>query len=208
MSIAIKTIDVSDLEPHVMDNRSPIWWGNILLLCIETTMFGLLVATYFYIHMNFASWPPPRPSNSNYATNPQLGYPTLNLLIILASCVPMFIADRACLRRDTRTVRICMSIMVVIGLVTIGLRFLEFDSLQFRWDDNAYAGIIWTVVGMHLLHLVTGTAENFILTLWLWKKGMDDKHARDIRVGAIYWYWIALIWIPLYVMVYFGSRLI
>jgi heme/copper-type cytochrome/quinol oxidase subunit 3 len=37
---------------------------------------------------------------------------------------------------------------------------------------------------------------------------MDDKHARDIRIGAIYWYWIAAIWIPLYVIIYFGPRMI
>jgi heme/copper-type cytochrome/quinol oxidase subunit 3 len=208
MSTPAKTIDVSHLEPHVMDARSPIWWGNLLLLCIETTMFALLVATYFYIHMNYTAWPPPRATNANYQTNPALGYPTINLLLILASVVPMFIADRACLRRDTQTVKICMTAMVVIGLVTIGLRFLEFGCLQFRWDDNAYAGIVWTTVGMHLLHLVTATAENFILCLWIWLKGMDDKHARDVRVGAVYWYWIAAIWIPLYVIVYFGPRLI
>jgi hypothetical protein len=29
-----------------------------------------------------------------------------------------------------------------------------------------------------------------------------------VRVGAVYWYWIAAIWIPLYVIVYFGPRLI
>src|SRR5436190_16476775 len=133
MSTPARTIDVSHLEPHVMDSRSPIWWGNLLLLCIETTMFALLVATYFYIHMNYAAWPPPRASNSNYQTNPTLGVATINLLIILGSVVPMYIADRACLRRDVRTVRVCMAILVVIGLVTIGLRFLEFDALQFRW---------------------------------------------------------------------------
>src|SRR5689334_16231139 len=146
----VRTIDVSDLEPHVMDHRSPIWWGNVLLLSIETTMFGLLVATYFYIHMNFAHWPPPRPVNSNYRPDPQLGFATINLLIILASVVPMAIVDKACLRRDVGTVQRGMLIMVLIGLVTIVLRFMEFDALQFRWDDNAYASTLWTTVGMHL----------------------------------------------------------
>ncbi|MFN2476975.1 MAG: heme-copper oxidase subunit III [Chthoniobacterales bacterium] len=205
---ATKVIDVSDLEPHVLDMRSPIWWGNALLLCIETTMFALLVASYFYIHMNFNAWPPPRSTNSNYQTNPALGYATINLLIIVASVIPMWVADRACLRRDVQTVRRCMLSVVVIGFITIALRFMEFDSLQFRWDDNAYAGIVWTTVGLHLLHLVTGTAENLLMCLWVWIKGMDDKHARDIRIGAVYWYWIAAIWIPLYVMIYFGPRLI
>src|SRR4051812_17401513 len=206
MTAGTGNIDVSGLEPHVMDRRSPIWWGNVLLLCIETTMFALLVATYFYIHMNFAVWPPPRSNTGSYHTKPDLGIPTLNLLIILASCVPMVMADRACLRRDLRTVQLSMAAMVVIGFVTIGLRFLEFNDLQFRWDDNAYAGIVWTIVGMHLLHLVTGTAENLLMAVWVWTKGLDDKHARDVRVGAVYWYWIAAIWVPLYLIVYFGAR--
>lgn len=206
MSAQIRTIDVSDLEPHVMDHRSPIWWGNALLLCIETTMFGLLVATYFYIHMNYTSWPPPRPVNSNYRPDPKLAVATINLLIILASVVPMVIVDKACLRRDLRRVQRGMLAMVLIGFVTIALRFLEFDALQFRWDDNAYASILWTTVGMHLAHLVTGTAENLLMCLWVWLKGLDDKHARDIRVGCVYWYWIAVIWVPLYLICYFGPR--
>ena len=59
---------------------------------------------------------------------------------------------------------------------------------------------------MHLIHLITGTAENLIMTVWIWLKGLDIKHARDIRVGAGYWYWIAGIWIPLYTIIYFGPR--
>ena len=78
--------------------------------------------------------------------------------------------------------------------------------MKFRWDDNAYSAVIWTVLGMHLLHLITGTAENLLMTLWVWLKGLDIRHARDVRVGAAYWYWIAAIWIPLYAIVYFGSR--
>ncbi|HEY6152700.1 MAG TPA: hypothetical protein VIW07_03065, partial [Candidatus Udaeobacter sp.] len=61
-------------------------------------------------------------------------------------------------------------------------------------------------LGMHLLHLITGTAENLLMMLWVWLKGLDTRHARDVRVGAVYWYWIAAIWIPLYAIVYFGPR--
>jgi cytochrome c oxidase subunit III len=206
MTVTEQTIDVSDLPPHVEDHTSPIWWGNLLLLCIETTMFGLLVATYFYLRMNFTHWPPPRPEVSLYDTNPNFGFSTANLLVLLVSVVPMAIVDRACLRFDLWTVRIGMVVMVLFGSATITLRFYEFGGLKVRWDDNAYAAIVWTTLGMHLLHLITGTAENFIMTLWVWLKGLDTKHARDVRVGAAYWYWIAGIWIPLYMIIYFGPR--
>jgi cytochrome c oxidase subunit 3 len=199
-------IDVSKLPPHVEDRTSPIWWGNTLLLFIETTMFALLVGSYFYLRMNFTHWPPVRSDVGLYQTNPDLGFATGNLLVLIASCVPMFIVDRACLRMDLPSVRIGMAIMVLIGFVTIALRFLEFSGLKFRWDENAYAAIIWTTLGMHLLHLITGTAENLLMAVWVWLKGLDVQHARDVRVGAAYWYWIAGIWIPLYAIIYFGPH--
>jgi heme/copper-type cytochrome/quinol oxidase subunit 3 len=208
MTVTEQSIDVSDLPPHVEDHTSPIWWGNVLLLCIETTMFGLIVATYFYLRMNFTSWPPVRGDVGLYATKPDLGFSTANLVVLILSVIPMAAVDATCLRHDVKAVRIGMTIMVLLGLITIGLRFYEFSGLKFRWDDNAYAGVVWTTLGMHLLHLITGTAENFIMTAWVWLKGLDIKHERDIRIGAVYWYWIAGIWIPLYVIIYFGPRLL
>jgi len=59
---------------------------------------------------------------------------------------------------------------------------------------------------MHLAHLITGTCENVIMTVWIFFKGMDDKHARDIRVTGVYWYWIVVIWVLLYIVVYWVPR--
>jgi cytochrome c oxidase subunit III len=60
---------------------------------------------------------------------------------------------------------------------------------------------------MHLLHLITGTWENGLMAAWICTHGMDDKHARDVRVGAGYWYWIASIWLLLYGLVFWGPRI-
>jgi heme/copper-type cytochrome/quinol oxidase subunit 3 len=97
---------------------------------------------------------------------------------------------------------------IALGIAAIVLRFYEFPALQFRWDDNAYAGTVWLILGMHLAHLITATSENLIMTAWVFAKGMDDKHARDIRVTAVYWYWVVGIWVLLYALVYFGPRVL
>ena len=52
-------IDITELPHHHFDTYDPVWWGNNLLLAIETSMFGILIATYFYLRQNFALWPPP-----------------------------------------------------------------------------------------------------------------------------------------------------
>jgi cytochrome c oxidase subunit 3 len=202
-------IDVSALPNTVLDHRSPIWWGNILLLLIETTMFAILVASYFYVRVvDFKTWPPP---NGNifppiYNTAPDLLVPTINLAILLLSVVPMLIADRACLKRDEAVVKIGLVGCVLLGIVVAVIRFVEFKSFHFKWSDNAYASIIWTLAGMHLVHIIIATSENLIMTLWIFVKGMDDKHARDVRVTATYWYWVAGIWVLLYLVIYGGAR--
>src|SRR5215213_4489336 len=96
------TLDVSRLPPDTMDHRSSIWWGNLLMLIIETTMFGILVAAYFYLRAYFDRWPPVRPAGPEglYYTDPLWSIATVNLAVILLSVVPMVVADVACLRHN------------------------------------------------------------------------------------------------------------
>jgi cytochrome c oxidase subunit III len=203
------SIDVSHLPHSAMDHRSPIWWGNLLLLMIETTMFGILIAAYFYIRLiDFQQWPPPLVDvhPPMYHPVPELKIATINLALLLLSVVPTLVVDRACLKRQLGITRIGLVVCILFGLVCIALRFPEFKALHFRWDSNAYGSVTWTILGMHLLHLITGTCETGLMTAWIFKHGMDDKHARDIRVGCGYWYWIVGIWVLLYALVFWGPR--
>jgi heme/copper-type cytochrome/quinol oxidase subunit 3 len=202
------TIDVSTLPPGTEDHRSPIWWGNLLLTVIETVMFALMIAVYFYLRGNFSQWPPVQSNGPIGIQNPvpDLLVPTLNLAVLLASCVPMALADRAALRlRQSRTFWMLL-VTTAMGGVAIFLRFQEFGALHFRWDDNAYGSVTWTILGLHLLHLIVASAENLTMLAWILVYGLDQKHGRDVRVAAFYWYWIAAIWIVLYAIVFPGPR--
>lgn len=204
------TIDISHLPPDTLDHRSPIWWGNFLLLMIETTMFAILVGVYLYLRLiGFQQWPPPLVDvhPPNYHPVPELKIATINLVLLLVSLAPMIVVDRACSKRQLNVVRIGLVVCILFGLAAIWLRFHEFHALLFRWDTNAYGSVTWTILGMHLLHLITGTVENGLMTAWIFRHGMDDKHARDIRVGAVYWYWIVGIWVLLYGLVFWGPRI-
>jgi heme/copper-type cytochrome/quinol oxidase subunit 3 len=172
-------------------------------------MFALLLSTYFYLRVvDFDLWPPPRVDRLPilYHPVPDLGVPTFNLLLLLVSFWPMYRVDRACLKGDVATVRRGLVICLGLGVVCIALRFVEFQALHFKWNDNAYASTVWLILGMHLAHLITATCENAIMTLWIFVKGMDAQHARDIRVTGVYWYWVIGIWVLLYLIVYWGPR--
>src|SRR3954453_15174761 len=188
-------LDVSKLPSSALDHRSPIWWGNALLLCIETSMFALAIASYFYFRRNFEQWPPPKIDQMPvlYHPVPKLFWGTTSLIILLVSLIPMIIADRAALRMNENAVRIAAAIGLLLALATIYVGFKEFPGLIHRWDDNAYGSITWTLLGLHLMHVMIIAVEDGLMTAYIWVHGLDDKHARDIRVTAIYWYWIVAV---------------
>lgn len=204
-------LDVSRLPSSAMDHRAPIWWGNLLLLAIESTMFGLLLAAYFYIWQNFTEWPPPQTNRLpvEYHPLPYLGLPTTVLVLLLISVAPMLYASRHCLRMNLRAVRLGMAITVLLGVILIGLEYLTLTTtLRCKWSDHAYGSVVWSLLGLHLIHVIVCTAENGLMLAWLVLEGLDDKHARDIRVTAVYWYWVIGVWPILYAVIYWAPRVV
>lgn len=201
-------LDVAALPAATLDSRSPIWWGNLMLLFIETSMFGILVSSYFYLRLNFHAWPPPRVEGTfvQYDPVPALKAATSNLVLLLISFFPQFLADRSALRMRLRPTQLGLLVVILCGAVAIWLRFQEFTAVKFRWDTNAYGSIVWAILLMHLLHLVAGSLENSLMLVWSLVHGLDEKHARDIRVNCVYWYWIIGVWIPLYIIIFLGPR--
>lgn len=205
-----KTIDVSELPATLFDTSAPLWWGNTLGLVIETMMFGILAAVYSTVWTTLEPFPPPQIDRFpvNYNPVPDLTIPTINLIVLLVSLIPGIWLDMSARKRDERMVKILLFVTLTFNIAAIILRFYEFDSLLFRWDDNAYGSITWMILGTHLLHLFILCAEDVFLLIWTFSEGIDDKHALDLTVTAVYWYWIVGIWILFYLLVYWGPRIL
>jgi cytochrome c oxidase subunit III len=205
-----QTIDVSDLPAEVWDHRSPLWWGNLWGLVIETVVFGILVTVYFAVAMNLSPFPPPRADRLPvlYDSSPDLLFPTAALIVMLVSLAPAIWLDIAARRMDERTVILASFTTLAFNIALLVMRYYEFDALHFRWNDNAYGSITWTILGMHMIHLIVMASEDIYVLSWILKRGMDEKHAMDATVTAVYWYWIVATWILLYLLVYWAPRMI
>jgi heme/copper-type cytochrome/quinol oxidase subunit 3 len=201
-------IDVSDLPHHGFDTLDPVWWGNNFLLAIETSMFAITVATYFYLRQNFDQWPPPLAQlTAPLNPLPDLGFGTANTIILVLSCIPMIWADISARRGNQPAAQRGLIICLLCGLMAIALRSFEFGAVKFRWDSNAYGSIVWFTLGMHMLHLITLTCETLLLTTWSFLREFDMKHRVDMTALAVYWYWVVGIWLVLYGVVNFTPRL-
>src|SRR3954447_21598718 len=186
------TLDVSKLPTTLFDAHSALWWGNALLLAIETAMFGILIAIYFSVLMQTEPFPPPRTERLPilYESYPDLGLPIAGLIVLLVSLVPAIMLDLAARRRRAGMIKILLPITLTLNVVAIVIRYYEYDSLHFKWADNAYGSITWMILGMHMFHLIVLACEDIFLLAWTYVKGVDDKHILDITVLGVYWYWV------------------
>ena len=201
-------IDISELPHHQFDTYDPVWWGNNLLLAIETSMFMILIATYFYLRQNFELWPPPIAQlTATLRPLPLLGYGTAVTILLVFSCVPMALTDIAARRGSRFVCQVGLIIGILCALSAAILRGFEFSAVYFRWDSNAYGSVVWFMLGMHMMHLLILTTESVLLTIWIFTREFDMKHRVDIVTVAVYWYWVTAIWVVLYAIIYFTPRL-
>lgn len=195
--------DVAVLPDQAFSHHAPIWWGNMLMIFIEGSAFAILAATYFYIRRNFDAWPPPR------TLLPDLGVSSINLLLLAISAAPFWYAARlAHLYEKPRFVGWWLAVGVVFGIAAIVLRGFEFHALHTRYDSNAYGSITWTILGVHLAHLLAGTIETLLIALVMFVGPVEKKHYTDASVMAVYWYFIVISWVALYAIVFLAPRVI
>jgi len=196
------TVDVAELPTVTFGQRSLLWWGTLGYMTIEGWTTALLVVSYLYLRQNYDAWPPLR------TPYPSLLIPTINLAIMIGSLVPTYLTAVAAKRLDEGGVRRWLLISTIIALPIIVLRWWELWALNTRWDTNAYGSAAWVVVGFHTSLLLLDVADTWGLTLFYFVKKMPLKAFSDTADNSFYWYFTVGIWIPIYLIIYVGPRIL
>jgi cytochrome c oxidase subunit 3 len=193
-------LDVSALPTFAFGPRSPMWWGTLGMIVIEGMVFALTIMAYFYLRSRSPDWPQGRPP-------PDLLWGSVNVVLMLLSGLPNWWTKRAAERLDLRRVRIGMAVCVLFGLASLLVRIGEFDTLNVRWDSNAYGSVVWMLMGLHTAHLLTDTYDSIVLAVLMWTGPLEGKRFVDVSENAAYWYFVVVSWLAVYAVVFWGARL-
>jgi cytochrome c oxidase subunit I+III len=196
-----RELDVSLLPTVVFSRRSLVWWGTLGLVTIEGTMFAIVLASYFFLRTRTSDWPPG-------VMPPALLYGVLNTVLFVVSLAPNEWVKKVALAGDARKVRIGLVILAIAGLGNLILRVFEFGSLNCQWDANAYASVVWTILGLHTIHLVTDWFDTCVLATLFFTGPIDGKRFMDAWENSDYWYFVVGAWLPIWFVIYFVPRLL
>jgi heme/copper-type cytochrome/quinol oxidase subunit 3 len=159
-------------------------WGMALFLCSEITIFGTLLATYFYLESDNRRWPPPgiRP--------PAVTLPLIATAVLVLSAIPVWLASRAAGRGARGAVVGFISLALLLQGCYLAAQVLLFrhDLNQFRPQDTAYGSIYFTLLATHHAHVLVGILLDAVVLGYVSVRGLTRYWLIGVRNLSIYWY--------------------
>ena len=168
--------------------RPPAWWGMILLVASEATLFACLIGTYVYLRFEVSHWPPVG------TPEPAVAVPVVLALVLAASTAPMYLAFRAAGGGNLRAARLFVLLALVVQAGYFAYQVHDFQRLlgEFTPQSNAYGSIYFVLLGADHGHVAVG----LLLDTWLLVKlarGLTTYRLNALQAIAVYWYAVALL---------------
>ena len=160
------------------------WWGMAFFLCAEVTLFGSLIATYFYLDFDSPSWPPAG------IKAPSVVLPFIGTGALVATTIPMWLAARSARDGQRRRVMWMLMIAAVIQCCYLALQILLFrhDLHSFSPQSSAYGSIYFTLLAAHHAHVLFGILLDLGVLGFVALRGLTNYWLVGVRAVALYWY--------------------
>lgn len=194
----VRTVDVSGLPPYDISSQSPLWWGQLLMAFIEGTMFCILIAAYFYTRLRMDVWPPP---GDQY---PHSLLPSLALIPLILSCIGSYWASEAAKKNSRSGMVGGLLLNFLLAGIFLGMRIVEWHSLNFNWKTDIHGSYVWAFLGLHTFDYIGDFVFTGTLLVILLSGRYGPKQRLAVHVDSVIWYFLVLIWIPMYLTIYWA----
>ena len=192
-------IDVSDLPRLHSGRDSTLWWGAAGLVVIVAMIAASFIASYFYLRLYNTQWPPPG------TTAPALGLATFELLLLLGACAALRWAERTLAQGRRHWLR-GVGIGLMLAIIVLAWRLAQFTTMEFGWDMHVYGSIVWATLGFHALLVLTAVLWMAAIGILALRGFPLRAHRYLLAAAALYWYFVGLVWAPLYLVLYWAPR--
>jgi cytochrome c oxidase subunit 3 len=196
-----------DADQRSHANHLGLW----TFLATEILFFGGLMTTYaVYRYSN----PEAFAEGSGHL---EFWVGTVNTAVLLTSSLFMALADRAIKAGRHTTMRWCLVLTGLLGLLFLGLKFHEYHqmyeehlvpglrfSLSGPWAPQVqlFIFIYFASTGLHAVHMLFGLgAIAWVLGLNHRRRITASRHGAVEMVG-LYWHFVDCVWVFLYPLLY------
>jgi cytochrome c oxidase subunit III len=192
---------VATLADRPATSRTTAWWGMVLLIATEATVFAGLLGSYFFLRASAPEWP------LGGIEPPELGRISVFTVVLLASSVPVIWAEAAIRRGRVGQLRAGLLLGFLLGAVFVANQGLEYHELGFGVSDNAYTSLFYVITGLHGLHLVVGLVMSAVVQVKAWTGRITADRHLTLQVFGMYWHFVDAVWIFVFSSLYISPHL-
>jgi cytochrome c oxidase subunit III len=161
------------------------WWGMVVFVATEATLFGTIFGSYFYLRFRTARWPP------NGIPEPAVTLPVILTIVLVATSIVVQLALRAGRAERVRAAQWLLAVALIVQAGYFGLQMhLFLDDLdKFSPSESAYGSIYFTMLGAHHAHVVFGMMLELFLVLRL-VAGLTNYRLIGLQATTFYWHFV------------------
>ena len=161
------------------------WWGMVIFVATEATLFGTIFGTYYYLRFETPHWPPPG------VPDPKVVVFFVLIGVLVATSVLMQLVLAAACRAEVSFVCFLLVAVLVVqsGYFTMQIHLFADDLQKFKPSESAYGSIYYTLVGAHHAHVLVG----ILLNAWLLLRilpGITNYRLVGLQTITFYWHFV------------------
>jgi cytochrome c oxidase subunit III len=188
------------LATGAVGTRTSGWWGMVMLIVTEAFLFAYLLFSYYYFALEYGrAWLPDE--------LPSFRLSGPDTAILIASSLAAWFGEHG-LRHGSRIRAVIgLAAALVLGLVFVGIQWLEWSDKPFMPSSHSYGSLYFVVTGFHMAHVVAGLLILAALVLWTALGFFDRIRMAPVSIGVAYWHFVDVVWLTIFFTFYVTPRI-
>ena len=202
MAQAQQTLSQPALPVGSIGHHASGWYGMIMLLATEASLFAYLLFSYFYLASRATeAWPPEGPPSWRLALP--------NTIILLVSSGVVAWAERGLRRGRVNRAQLVWGLAgtLVLGIAFVGIQVMEWHNKPFSISSHAYGSLYFTTTGFHIAHVVGGLLALAVVMVWAALGYVGRQRHITVSIAAIYWHFVDAVWLTVFATYYVAPYL-
>ncbi len=199
MSEAAAIIPQNPTEAWKLPSRGVV--GMACLILAESAIFIIFVVAYVYYLGKSLSGPSPRDV---------LHVPIVTSICLISSSLTVHAAVSALRASKQKLCSLWLATTVLLGTIfVLGTAHEWYDLIvnqQFSIRTNLFGTTFYSLVGLHLTHVVVGLFMLSFALLFSMRREMTSQHSERLDVLSLYWHFVDAVWVVVFLVVYVFGR--
>jgi heme/copper-type cytochrome/quinol oxidase subunit 3 len=171
------------------------WWGAVCFIVSEASLFGYLLFAYLYDAVKLDG-------NFLPAGGPSLKYAFPGILLLLASSLAAWWAERAARDGQQAPLQIGFAAALLCGVAFLVLQWLDWQSETITLRSDTYGSMFYVITGIHAAHLVVALIGLSLVELWSALGYFDARRHVPVLIAAFYWHFVVAAGVGVFVVIY------